>query len=347
RHGYRAVERLAAFRTRRVFPLHDLEWLVRRPPLGATSYPLAWSGGLRRRNPGALALYNLFFRHQPRVDTAGLLEPGERDRLVSAGILEPLGSGVQARLQVACAAGLYLMSSIPGRSPGEYVYLGDDTGVLLRETASLRGGRALDLGTGCGAVALRLDFEEVVGSDVNPTALALASGNAVLNRRSVRFLESDLWEKIPGRFSLITSNPPALPIDPEPGFRFVSAGTERPTELTLRILEGLGDFLEPEGTAFVLTFSPGRRLWHEACQRLPRPLSLEYSLREEFPEVGLHHVFLTVRNDGRGERRFRPMGLWSRLKRLSLPLIPPGPSPQALTLPSRRPSGGPGPPPPA
>jgi release factor glutamine methyltransferase len=76
-------------------------------------------------------------------------------------------------------------------------------------------GRAVDLGTGTGCLALALaeegSFELVVGVDVSAAALALAQENARLTRLPARFVRSDLgcaFES--GRFDLVVANPPYL-----------------------------------------------------------------------------------------------------------------------------------------
>jgi release factor glutamine methyltransferase len=76
----------------------------------------------------------------------------------------------------------------------------------------------LDLCTGSGAVAIALKHEvpglEVWASDISPEALAIARYNAARLFASigtlapVRLIQSDLFEQIPGRFGLITANPP-------------------------------------------------------------------------------------------------------------------------------------------
>lgn len=74
--------------------------------------------------------------------------------------------------------------------------------------------KALDLGTGCGIVALylsRAGVAEVIASDISSRALELAAANAVLNRvtAGVTFVQGDLFAPVAGQeFDLIASNPP-------------------------------------------------------------------------------------------------------------------------------------------
>ena len=74
----------------------------------------------------------------------------------------------------------------------------------------------LDLGTGSGCIALALAHAfpqaQVVASDINPKALALAQHNARKNNiKNITFIESDLFKNIPQKsFDLIVSNPPYI-----------------------------------------------------------------------------------------------------------------------------------------
>jgi release factor glutamine methyltransferase len=87
----------------------------------------------------------------------------------------------------------------------------------------------VDLGTGCGALALALKAAfpaaRVIGIDRDPEALALAAENAARSGLEVEFLQGDLFGPLPaslrGRVDLVVSNPPyvaeaewtALPAD--------------------------------------------------------------------------------------------------------------------------------------
>lgn len=71
----------------------------------------------------------------------------------------------------------------------------------------------LDLccGSGCiGIVLASLGGARVTASDVSPEALLITERNAKRNGVSITTVESDLFERIEGRFDLIVSNPPYL-----------------------------------------------------------------------------------------------------------------------------------------
>ncbi len=97
-----------------------------------------------------------------------------------------------------------------------------DTEALVDVALSLlppvgEGGRAVDVGTGSGALALALQSArpdvEVLAVDRSPDAAAVARANAERLGLAVEVLEGDLLAPVAARapFSLIASNPPYIP----------------------------------------------------------------------------------------------------------------------------------------
>lgn len=77
------------------------------------------------------------------------------------------------------------------------------------------GGRALDLGTGTGCIALALadegQYRDVTGVDRSPEALALARHNAEATGLAVRWLEGHWCRPVAGeQFDLVVANPPYI-----------------------------------------------------------------------------------------------------------------------------------------
>ena len=91
-----------------------------------------------------------------------------------------------------------------------------ETEILVEAALSEPFLKMLDLGTGTGCILLSclagMPMAQGIGSDIHPATLAVAEGNARdmgLSGRA-RFVLSDWFAAIPGRFDLILSNPPYI-----------------------------------------------------------------------------------------------------------------------------------------
>jgi release factor glutamine methyltransferase len=91
-----------------------------------------------------------------------------------------------------------------------------ETEILVQAALSEPFLKVLDLGTGTGCILLSCladrPMAQGIGSDIHPATLAVAEGNARdlgLSARA-RFVLSDWFAAIPGRFDLILSNPPYI-----------------------------------------------------------------------------------------------------------------------------------------
>jgi release factor glutamine methyltransferase len=79
------------------------------------------------------------------------------------------------------------------------------------------GTKILDVGTGSGCIAITLDKElgaggkTIVAADISPGALAVAKKNAKKLGTKIRFVESDLFTNLPGRFDYVLANLPYVP----------------------------------------------------------------------------------------------------------------------------------------
>jgi release factor glutamine methyltransferase len=153
----------------------------------------------------------------------------------------------------------------------------------------------LDLGTGSGAAAVSLKHERpqlmVYASDISPAALSLARRNTArllgaaadnggpdnglhktapdsggLDNGPVRFIESDLFDRIPPvRFDLIVSNPPYVPAGIIPGLapevqrepRIALDGGEDGLDLIRRIIQEAPNHLQAGGV-LLMEAGPGQ-----------------------------------------------------------------------------------------
>jgi release factor glutamine methyltransferase len=141
-----------------------------------------------------------------------------------------------------------------------------DTETLIGVALALANGkgpvRILDLGTGSGAIAVTLLAElpkaTAVASDLSAAALTMAKDNAealgVAGRAS--FAQANWFEGIGGKFDLIVSNPPYIPLGDIAGLapdvrefdppRALDGGPDG-LEAYRRIAGGAGGHLSPKG----------------------------------------------------------------------------------------------------
>lgn len=74
--------------------------------------------------------------------------------------------------------------------------------------------QVLDLCTGSGCIAISLKKLcpqiEMTASDLSPEALEMARKNGCRLQAEVKWIESDLFEKLPGPYDMIVSNPPYI-----------------------------------------------------------------------------------------------------------------------------------------
>lgn len=74
--------------------------------------------------------------------------------------------------------------------------------------------KVLDLCTGSGCLAVTLSLEKnipVVATDISKRALKIAKRNAKANCADVKFIWSNLFNKVDGEFDVVVSNPPYIP----------------------------------------------------------------------------------------------------------------------------------------
>lgn len=93
-----------------------------------------------------------------------------------------------------------------------------DTEILVEEVISFLKNRkqmpkVLDICTGSGAIAIAIAKNvsaEIMATDISSEALAVAEKNARKHGAKIQFLQSDLFDKIEGKFDCIVSNPPYI-----------------------------------------------------------------------------------------------------------------------------------------
>ncbi|WP_456443582.1 HemK2/MTQ2 family protein methyltransferase [Thermococcus sp.] len=134
----------------------------------------------------------------------------------------------------------------------------EDTFLLAENLTVKEGDLALDMGTGTGLIALLMarKAQFVLGVDVNPLAIELAKENARLNGiKNVEFCVSNLFERVGGKFDVITFNAPYLPGEPEEPIDLALVGGETGREVLDKFIGKLPHYLKPGGTVQIVQSS--------------------------------------------------------------------------------------------
>lgn len=186
------------------------------------------------------------------------------DALTAAGVLEPLADGYRAVLDIrphSDGARDFLVVSDqdaalrPGPVRRDHVLgIGGASVSLAHAVVRTPVGRALDVGTGCGIQALHLSghCDEVVATDTNERALALAAATARLNGMNWDLRAGSLFEPVAGeRFDLIVSNPPFVVGVGALDYIYRDSGMAGDA-LCENMIRQVGEHLEPGGTAQIM-----------------------------------------------------------------------------------------------
>ena len=156
---------------------------------------------------------------------------------IEQGVLEPRDGAIRAALDVrpysADAQEFLLVSDLdsdtrPGPVRRDHVLgIGAASVTLARAVIRDPVDRALDVGTGSGIQALHLAGHagQVVATDVNPRALALAAATARLNGQQWDLRAGSMYDPVAGEdFDLIVCNPPFVIGDGEMRYSYRDSG---------------------------------------------------------------------------------------------------------------------------
>jgi release factor glutamine methyltransferase len=143
------------------------------------------------------------------------------------------------------------------------VYEPAEDSFLLADAAKGITGEVLEIGCGSGVVSLVCSnsAKSVLGVDINPDAVLCATENANKNQvKNIKFLESDLFSKIPKKkFDYILFNPPYLPTSKKEKVKtdlnHAFDGGISGRKVLDSFLDRFDSFLKPGGSVFLVQSS--------------------------------------------------------------------------------------------
>lgn len=239
--GRAALERADLLGVDRALPADEpLSTLVRLFLLGA---PVSASAAARALAPLPVeAAADVVMRDGDEVRAAVEVRPHAADDGGSWLVVSDFGSDVR-----------------PGPLTDDHVLgIGAASLTLAQAVPRRSGGRALDLGTGCGVQSLHLATlrDSVVATDISSRALRMAATTAALSGQSWELRQGSLLEPVADeRFDTIVANPPFVV---SPGLRRGAGGFDyRDSGLagdgvSAALLHGLPGLLAADGTASLL-----------------------------------------------------------------------------------------------
>lgn len=136
---------------------------------------------------------------------------------------------------------------------GVYLPTRTDYVELLRRLGDVKGASCFDIGTGTGVLALLLlqkGAASVVGTDIDPRAIACAQENATFFKVANRFTVEERPLYPAGRADLVVCNPPWVPEPPKN--RVDRAVFDEGNAMLTGFLEGLPKHLAPKGRGALL-----------------------------------------------------------------------------------------------
>lgn len=222
---------------------------------------LAWTA---RESDAPAALAARFFMAGDALTTAealALLGAEVLHTLTEAGAVSEAAGAWSCGFKLEIINDLYLFSDGLDNHVDAVMGAGGTSCILARASYPQgRIGAALDLGCGCGILALSIasSAERVVATDINPRALALTRFNAAVNGiTNVTLAEgADFAPVGEARFDLIVCQPPFCPsTEPDREIVYLHGGA-RGDETALRLLAAVPEHLTPEGRAIFLSDYP-------------------------------------------------------------------------------------------
>lgn len=126
-----------------------------------------------------------------------------------------------------------------------------DTELMADEVNINKKQTFVEIGCGTGAVSLLIGkrAKSGIGVDINPAAVKNANLNKkIIGVSNVKFILSDIFDKVKGKFDVVICNPPYSPYKPadEVEMMFWDEGNS----MKIRFFNQVGNYLKPQGLVY-------------------------------------------------------------------------------------------------
>ena len=129
----------------------------------------------------------------------------------------------------------------------------EDSRLLAKYAKKYAKGLVLDIGTGSGIQALeaakKKNVKKVVAVDIQKDVVDYCKEK--IKNKKIKFMQSDLFSGVKGRFDTIIFNPPSLPEDVRLKDLTVDGG-KKGYEVIERFLNEVSDYLKPNGMVLII-----------------------------------------------------------------------------------------------